>query len=94
MKTAKATSLSPQASTYRDFSEQTYRRILFWGNKLLYGSLVLIAIAISLSYGYASALPISVQIAAHISILLFATSIKIAYAMRCTAQYGLGIEVQ
>lgn len=65
---------------------QMLLRIGNWG--MLAGSTLLL-VAIAASYIFAHLLPLPVQISAHISILVFATVIKLGYISRCVALNAL-----
>lgn len=60
-------------------------RLLVLGNWGMLLGAVFTLLSVWLSYGLSQWLPLSLQIVAHISTLIFATAIKFGYILRCFA---------
>ena len=64
--------------------------LLIAGNWLMLLGLAGTVLSIEVCYVFDDQFSLMTQVAAHISILLFATSIKFGYIMRCIALKGFG----
>ncbi|WP_406608748.1 hypothetical protein [Agarivorans sp. JK6] len=70
-----------------------YMRCIVGGNWLMLVSLLVIISSIIISYPLAQAFSIPMQIAAHISTIVFAGVLKVGYVLRCVGFNELGQEV-
>jgi hypothetical protein len=66
------------------------QRLLLAGNWLMLLGLIGTLLSVEVSYVFADQFSLITQVAAHVSTLLFATSIKFGYIMRCIALKGFG----
>ncbi|MCH8538500.1 MAG: hypothetical protein LAT66_12120 [Alkalimonas sp.] len=68
---------------------------LYWAaNTGLAVSLSCFVAATLVSYPYAEHFSMAQQLTGHISMILFATTLKISYVVRCVALYSSGEEVR
>lgn len=73
----------------------SYLKHLFWAANIgLAVSLSCFVAATLVSYPYAEHFSMQQQLAGHISMILFATTLKISYVVRCVALYASGKEVR
>ncbi|CCK77329.1 MAG: hypothetical protein KBT75_02755 [Oleispira antarctica] len=69
---------------------ERFQWLLLGGNWLMLLGLIGTILAIEVSYVFVDHFSLGVQVAGHISMLLFAVSIKFGYIMRCIALKGFG----
>ncbi|MFT4906789.1 MAG: hypothetical protein ACI978_000864 [Oleispira sp.] len=69
---------------------ERFQWLLIAGNWLMLLGLTGTVLSIEVSYVFADHFSLMTQVAAHIATLLFATSIKFGYIMRCIALKGFG----
>ncbi|WP_020680942.1 hypothetical protein [Marinobacterium rhizophilum] len=63
------------------------------GNGLMLLSALVLLGAIAISYPLASHFSLVEQILAHLTLIVDAVLLKVAYVIRCTGRYRLGLEV-
>lgn len=74
----------------RTAHEQRYYLLFVSGNCMMAIGLTLALCSIVMTYVYPEKFSLTIQILGHISTLLFVTSVKFGYIMRCVALRGLG----
>lgn len=74
----------------RTAHEQRYSLLFVTGNCMIAIGLILAFASIVMTYVYPDKFSLTTQILGHISTLLFVTSVKFGYIMRCVALGALG----
>jgi len=74
-------------------NEVSMQRVLSVANASLLISVLVLAVTVLVCYPYAEFFSLKQQLVGHISIILSATVLKIAYVARCVAQYSLNLAV-
>lgn len=65
-------------------------KLLSWSNGVLLGFVIALLISVVLAYPLAEALPMPLQITAHIATMIFAIGIKLSYIARLASLKALG----
>lgn len=81
-----------QNQTFDD-SKRNYEKCIVAGNWLMVIAALVVSACISMTFGFDDNFSISIQIAAHISTIIFAGLLKIGYVLRCIGIHGLGYKV-
>lgn len=76
-----------------DERQLNFQKCVIFGNWLMIVALVTSLFCLVITFGYDQYFSIAVQIAGHISTIIFAALFKIGYVIRCVGVHGLGYKV-